>query len=66
MDLEIVYLDMLRSSIAFSTLLDIYFFHLSMSNLVIIEVLAKLSLSVLENNKSENLNVSHRLQKYNL
>ena len=32
-------------------LLDIYFFHLNISNIVIIEVLAKLILSVLENNK---------------
>ena len=33
MDLEIGYLDMLRSNIAFSTLLDIYFPPLSMSNI---------------------------------
>ena len=64
MDLEIGYLDMLRSQIVFSTLLHICFFPLSMSNIVIIEVLVKLILSVLENNKSKNLNVSHRLQKY--
>ena len=34
-----------------------------MINIVIIEVLVKLILSVLENSKSKNLNVSHMLQK---
>ena len=34
-----------------------------MSNIVIIEVIVKLILSVLENNNSENLNVSHLLHK---
>ena len=51
------------SNIFFFTLLDIYFPPLSMSNIVIIEVLVKLILSVLENNNSKYLNVSHRLQK---
>ena len=34
-----------------------------MNNIVIIEVLVKLILSILENNSSKNLNVSNRLQK---
>ena len=63
MDLETEYLDILGSNTFFSTLLDIYFCPLSMSGIIIIEVLIKLILSVLENNKSKNLDVSHRLQK---
>ena len=63
MNLEIGYLDMLRSNIVFYTLLDICFFLLSMSNIVIIEVLVKPILCVIKNNNSKYLNVSHILQK---
>ena len=63
MDLEIGYLYIFESNIFDSTLLEIYIVPLRMSNIVIIEVLFKLILSVLKNNECQNLNVSHMFQK---